>query len=53
MPLPRLFGTVAWVMGAAGLLLILFSRPIRAMIGQLPTAQASGAPLPKEGTVPV
>ena len=37
MPLPRLFGTVAWVLGGAGLLLILFSRPIRALIGQLYT----------------
>ncbi len=36
MPLPKLFGTVAWVLGSAGLLLILFSRPIRAMIGTLP-----------------
>jgi POT family proton-dependent oligopeptide transporter len=53
MPLPRLFGTVAWALGGAGLLLILFSRPLRRMIGQLPTAETSGASLPKEEAVPV
>jgi POT family proton-dependent oligopeptide transporter len=41
MPLPKLFGTVAWVLGGAGLLLILFSRPIRGLIGPLPQAQTA------------
>jgi POT family proton-dependent oligopeptide transporter len=47
MPLPKLFGTVAWITGGAGLLLVLFSRPIRALIGQLPSdtaARAEGVP---------
>jgi POT family proton-dependent oligopeptide transporter len=53
MPLPRLFGTVAWVLGGAGLLLILFSRPIRAMIGQLPSEAAPRTePVPGGGPLP-
>jgi len=41
MPLPKLFGTVAWVLGGAGLLLILFSRPIRGLNGPLSQAQTA------------
>jgi POT family proton-dependent oligopeptide transporter len=53
MPLPRLFGTVAWILGGAGLLLILFSRPIRALIGQLPSEPAGRAePVPGGGPLP-
>jgi POT family proton-dependent oligopeptide transporter len=33
MPLPRLFGTVALASVGAGLLLLVFSKPIRRMIG--------------------
>ncbi len=40
MPLPRLFGTIAWATGGGGLLLLLFSRPIRRLIGVLPTGPA-------------
>ena len=36
MPLPRLFGTIAWATGGGGLILLLFSRPIRRLIGVLP-----------------
>jgi len=42
MPLPRLFGTIAWATGGGGLLLLLFSRPIRRLIGVLPTGAAPG-----------
>jgi POT family proton-dependent oligopeptide transporter len=41
MPLPRLFGTIAWVTGAGGLLLLLFSPLIRRLIGVLPTEPAA------------
>jgi POT family proton-dependent oligopeptide transporter len=44
MPLSKLFGTVAWVLGGAGLILILFSRPIRSLIGPLPQAETAAAP---------
>ena len=40
MPLPRLFGTIAWATGGGGLILLLFSRPIRRLIGVLPTGGA-------------
>ena len=40
MPLPRLFGTIAWATGGGGLILLLFSRPIRRLIGVLPTGAA-------------
>jgi len=50
MPLPKLFGTVAWALGGAGILLILFSRPLRGLIGALP--QASPAAAPAVGTEP-
>jgi POT family proton-dependent oligopeptide transporter len=36
MPLPELFGTMAKIAGAAGLLLLVFTKPIRGLIGQLP-----------------
>jgi POT family proton-dependent oligopeptide transporter len=41
MPLPELFGTIAKVTGAGGLLLLIFSGPIRRLIGVLPTEPAS------------
>ena len=37
MPLPVLFGTIAKVTGIGGLLLLIFSGPIRRLIGVLPT----------------
>jgi proton-dependent oligopeptide transporter, POT family len=40
MPLPELFGTIAKVTGAGGLILLIFSRPIRKLIGVLPTGPA-------------
>jgi len=40
MPLPRLFGTIAWVTGLGGLLLLAFSGPVRRLIGVLPTESA-------------
>jgi POT family proton-dependent oligopeptide transporter len=43
MPLPRLFGTISLIAGAAGIVLLLLARPIRSLIGQLPTA-APAAP---------
>ena len=50
MPLPELFGTMAKIAGAAGILLLLFTRPIRALIGQLPQAPSSAAAAPAEPT---
>jgi POT family proton-dependent oligopeptide transporter len=47
MPLPALFGSVAKVTGIAGLVLLVFSKPIRSLIGQLPSAApATPAPAP-------
>ena len=40
MPLPKLFGTIAWVTGGGGLLLLALSGPIRRLIGVLPTEPA-------------
>ena len=37
MPLPVLFGTIAKVTGVAGLLLLVFSKPIVRLIGKLPS----------------
>lgn len=48
MPLPVLFGTIAKVTGVAGLLLLVFSKPIVRLIGKLPTFQ----PRPIETEVP-
>ena len=41
MPLPRLFGTIAWVTGAGGMVLLLLSPFIRRLIGVLPTEPAT------------
>jgi POT family proton-dependent oligopeptide transporter len=41
MPLPTLFGTIAKVTGAGGLLLLVFSGPVRRLIGVLPTEAES------------
>jgi proton-dependent oligopeptide transporter, POT family len=41
MPLPELFGTVAKVTGAGGLLLLVFSPVLRRLIGVLPTEPAT------------
>ena len=41
MPLPALFGSVAKVIGGGALLVLILSRPIRALIGQLPSGGAS------------
>ncbi len=41
MPLPVLFGTLAKVTGAGGLILLIFSKPIRRLIGVLPTEPPS------------
>jgi POT family proton-dependent oligopeptide transporter len=47
MPLPELFGSVAKATGIAGLVLLVFSKPIRSLIGQLPSAApARPAPAP-------
>ncbi len=41
MPLPELFGTVAKVTGAGGVILIIFSPLLRRLIGTLPTGPAA------------
>jgi POT family proton-dependent oligopeptide transporter len=41
MPLPQLFGTIAKVTGAGGLLLLLFSIPLSRLIGVLPKEPAT------------
>ena len=41
LPLPELFGTVAKVTGAGGVLLLIFSPLLRRLIGTLPTEPAS------------
>jgi POT family proton-dependent oligopeptide transporter len=52
MPLPVLFGTIAKVTGAGGLLLLIFSRPICArLIGALPS-EPSSYPAPGETEAP-
>ncbi|MGH9369553.1 MAG: peptide MFS transporter [Thermoanaerobaculia bacterium] len=54
MPLQDLFGTAAKVAGAAGLILLLFARPIRSLIGQLPSAvPAPAKAVPESGSVPI
>ncbi len=50
MPLPVLFGTIAKVTGVGGLLLVIFSRPIRRLIGVLPSEPA---PRPAAGETEV
>ena len=53
MPLPGLFGSVAKVIGGGALIVLILSKPIRSLIGTLPTAEvaASGAAA-AEGHVP-
>jgi POT family proton-dependent oligopeptide transporter len=51
MPLPRLFGTISLIAGAAGIVLLLLARPISSLIGQLPTA-APAAPAPAPAASP-
>jgi proton-dependent oligopeptide transporter, POT family len=48
MPLPALFGSVAKVIGAGALLILLLAKPIRALIGRLPTGAAPVA-VPLDG----
>ncbi|MGE5275937.1 MAG: peptide MFS transporter [Acidobacteriota bacterium] len=45
MPLPALFGSVAKVIGGGALVILILSRPIRALIGQLPSG-GEGSPDP-------
>jgi POT family proton-dependent oligopeptide transporter len=51
MPLPRLFGTISLIAGAAGIVLLLLARPIRSLIGQLPTS-APATPAAAPAAVP-
>jgi POT family proton-dependent oligopeptide transporter len=48
MPLPALFGAVAKVTGIAGLVMLLLAKPIRGLIGRLPTGAPAAAPVDGE-----
>jgi POT family proton-dependent oligopeptide transporter len=50
-PLPSLFGSVAKVIGGGALVVLLLSKPIRSLIGGLPSGSAGPAELPAEGSV--
>ena len=52
LPLPLLFGTLAKITGAAGLLLLLFSRPLQKLIGVLPTETRTVSAAPGETEAP-
>jgi POT family proton-dependent oligopeptide transporter len=51
MPLPGLFGSVAKVIGAGALVVLIFSKPIRSLIGELPSGVRGAGELPAEGSV--
>ena len=52
LPLPGLFGSVAKVIGAGALVVLILSKPIRSLIGDLPGGPQGAVELPAEGSVP-
>ena len=51
MPLPGLFGSVAKVIGAGALIVLILSKPIRSLIGELPPGPEGAGELPAEASV--
>jgi POT family proton-dependent oligopeptide transporter len=51
MPLPGLFGSVAKIIGAGGVIVLVLAKPIRNLIGPLPAGGPSGTPVDGE-TIP-
>ena len=51
MPLPGLFGSVAKVIGGGALVVLVLSKPIRSLIGELPSDSRGATELPAEGSV--
>ncbi len=52
MPLPGLFGSVAKVIGGGALAVLILSKPIRSLIGTMPSGASAGPASAGEGSVP-